>query len=260
MDSIEQQEKLKFFVKTGIVVLSFLVLVMLGVRYIPKVVSVTNFSDINKLPIYSVDMKDNKVAISFDVAGNEDTGEILEILALHNVKATFFMTGDWIERYPEEVKAMAVAGHDLGNHSEHHKHMSQLSLKECKEEIISVHNKVKKLTGIEMNLFRAPYGDYNETLIDATKELGYHCIQWNIASNDWKDYGVKSIIDTVLYNEQLNSGSIIQCHTGSKYIEDALDGLILGLREKGYEIVPVSELIYPSNYYMNKEGKQFKKK
>ena len=258
-DSKQQREKLKFFVKTGIVVLSFLVFGMLGIKYIPKAVSVTNLSGINKLPIHSVDVKENKVALTFDVAGEEGMKDILEILALHNIKATFFMTGDWIEKHPEDVKIIAAAGHDLGNHSENHKHMSWLSLQECKEEILSVHNRVKEITGMDMSLFRAPYGDYNATLIDATRELGYYCIQWDVESMDWKDYGVKSIIDTVLNSKQLRNGSIIQCHSGSKYIEDALDGLILGLKEMGYRIVPVSQLIFTSDYYMDKTGRQMKK-
>lgn len=257
MDSKEQQEKLKFFVKTGIVVLSFLVLMMLGIRYIPKAVSVTNSANTKKLPIYCVDKKENKVALSFDAAwGNEDTAEILEILALHNIKVTFFMTGGWIEKYPEDVKAIAAAGHDLGNHSENHKHMSQLSLEECKDEILIAHNKVKELTGIEMNLFRPPYGDYNDTLINATDELGYHCVQWDVDSLDWKDYGVEPLINTVLDNKHLSGGSIILCHNGSKFIKDALEGMIVGLEDKGYQIVPISQLIYTDNYYMDHEGRQ----
>jgi peptidoglycan-N-acetylglucosamine deacetylase len=96
------------------------------------------------------------------------------------------MTGGWVEKYPEDVKAIAAAGHDLGNHSENHKHMSQLSKEECKEEILEVHNKVKELTGVEMSLFRPPYGDYNNTVIEATDELGYHCIQWDVDTPDAK--------------------------------------------------------------------------
>ncbi len=260
MDNEEQQDKLKFFIKTGIVVLSFLVLMAIGIRYIPKAISVTNSANSKKLPIYCVDEEENKVALSFDAAwGNEDTAEILEILALHNIKVTFFMTGGWIEKYPDDVKAIATAGHDLGNHSENHKHMSQLSKEECKEEISKAHNKVKELTGIEMNLFRPPYGDYSNTLIEAVNELGYHCIQWDVDSLDWKDYGVNSIIDMVVNNKHLGNGSIILCHNGAKYTKDALEAMIDGLQDKGYKIVPVSQLIYTEEYYMDQEGRQFSK-
>ncbi len=260
MDNEEQQDKLKFFIKTGIVVLTFLVLMVLGIRYIPTAISVTNSANTKKLPIYCVDEKDNEVALSFDAAwGNEDTAEILEILALRNVKVTFFMTGGWVETYPDDVKAIAAAGHDLGNHSENHKHMSQLSKEECKDEILKTHNKVKELTGIDMSLFRPPYGDYNNTLIDAAGELGYHCIQWDVDSLDWKDYGVDSVVDMVVNNKHLGNGSIILCHNGAKYTKDALEAMIEGLQDKGYKIVPISQLIYTDDYYMDHEGRQFQK-
>ncbi|MBU5332870.1 polysaccharide deacetylase family protein [Anaerocolumna aminovalerica] len=184
---------------------------------------------------------------------------MLKILEKHNIKVTFFMTGGWIEKYPDDVKAIAAAGHDLGNHSENHKHMSQLSKEQSIEEIMKPHNKVKELTGIDMNLFRPPYGDYNNTLIQATREAGYHCIQWDVDSLDWKDYGAKSIVDTVVNNNHLGNGSIILCHNGAKYTKDALESMITGLKDKGYEIVPISQLIYTGEYYMDHEGRQFEK-
>lgn len=112
--------------------------------------------------------------------GNEDTPKLLEILKKHNVKATFFMTGGWIAKYPDDVKAIAAGGHDLGNHSENHKHMSQISAAECKTELMKPHEKVKKLTGKDMILFRPPYGDYNDTLVKVCRENGYYPIQWDV--------------------------------------------------------------------------------
>lgn len=168
------------------------------------------------------------------------------------------MTGGWIEKYPEDVKAIATDGHDLGNHSEKHKEMSKLSKEECIEEIQKPHQKVKELTGIDMKLFRAPYGDYNNNLLEVTQEIGYHCIQWDVDSLDWKDYGIESIITTVLDHEHLGNGSIILCHNGAKFTADALESLIQGLQKKGYEIVPISQLIYTENYHMDQEGRQFK--
>lgn len=211
-----------------------------------------------KLPIYCVQTEAPKVAISFDAAwGNEDTADLLAILDKYQVKTTFFMTGGWVESYPDDVKAIAEAGHDLGNHSENHKQMSQLGTAECKEEIQKVHDKVKELTGKDMTLFRPPYGDYNDTLIDAANELGYHVIQWDVDSLDWKDYGADSIVSKVIDHEHLGNGSIILMHNGAKYTKDALPRVISGLQEKGFEIVPVSQLIYKQNYEMDHEGRQF---
>lgn len=211
-----------------------------------------------KLPIYCVKSEAPKVSISFDAAwGNEDTAQLLSILESHNVKTTFFMTGGWVESYPDDVKAIAAAGHDLGNHSENHKQMSQISAAECREEIQKVHDKVKELTGKDMILFRPPYGDYNDTLIETANSMGYHVIQWDVDSLDWKDYGADAIVSKVLDHKHLGNGSIILMHNGAKYTKDALDRVITGLQEKGYEIVPISELIYKENYEMDHEGRQF---
>ena len=260
MDNQIEQDKLKFFIKTGIAVLSFLVIIVLGIKYIPAAISVSNVANARELPICCVSEEEKKVALSFDAAwGNEDTAEILKILAKNEIKVTFFMTGGWIEKYPEDVKAIAAAGHDLGNHSENHKHMSQLSKEQCAEEIMKAHNKVKELTGVEMTLFRPPYGNYNNTLIDATREIGYDCIQWDVDSLDWKDYGADAIVNTVVNHKNLGNGSIILCHNDAKFTKDALQAMITGLQDEGYTIVPISELIYTGEYYVDNEGRQFQK-
>lgn len=179
-------------------------------------VTVSNSVDGRELPIYCVETQEKKIAISFDAAwGNEDTAKILEILKKNNVHATFFMTGGWVESYPDDVKAILADGHDLGNHSENHKNMSQLSDAEKKEELMKVHQKVQELTGYEMFLFRPPYGDYDNAVVNVAKDCGYYTIQWDVDSLDWKDYGVDSIIKTVTQHKHLGNGSIILCHNGA---------------------------------------------
>ena len=220
-------------------------------------VSVSNSVNGKELPIYCVETNEPKIALTFDAAwGNEDTKKILEILKKHDVHVTFFMTGGWVESYPDDVKAILAAGHDLGNHSENHKNMSQLSDEEKKEELMQVHQKVQELTGYEMYLFRPPYGDYDNAVVKVAKDCGYYPIQWDVDSLDWKDYGVDSIIKTVTEHKHLGNGSIILCHNGAKYTAQALDTLITKLEEQGYTIVPVSELIYKDKYHLNHEGRQ----
>lgn len=211
-----------------------------------------------KLPIYCVDTgTSKKVAVSFDAAwGADDTDELLEILKNNDVHATFFLCGYWVDKYPEEVKKIYEAGHDIGNHSSTHPHSSQLSLEENKQNIMGAHEKVKNLLDIDMNLYRPPFGEYNDTVLDAAKECGYYPIQWDVDSLDWKEYGVQDEINRVLNHKALGNGSIILFHNDAKYTPDALDTILKGLKEKGYEIVPVSELIYKDNYYMNHEGRQ----
>jgi len=124
---------------------------------------------------------------------------------------------------------------------------------------MKAHNRVKELTGIEMNLFRAPYGDYNNTLVGAARDCKYYTIQWDIDSEDWKDYGVDSILESTVENKHLGNGSIILVHNGAKYTPEALELVINGLQDQGYEIVPVSELIYTGEYSVDKTGRQSEK-
>ncbi|MGN0316516.1 MAG: polysaccharide deacetylase family protein [Lachnospira sp.] len=225
------------------------------------------------LPIYNVDIpskitsqdgddnafsSDKKyISISFDAAwGATDTISILDILDKYNVKTTFFMTGEWVESYPDMVKEIYSRGHDLGNHSMNHKHMSKLSVEEQKVEIMQVYDKIKELTGYESFLFRPPYGDYDSTLITTSYSCNFYPIQWSVDSLDWKDYGVDSIIKTVTQHKALDNGAIILLHNGSKFTEQALDTLISTLQSQGYTIVPISELIIRQNFHMNANGTQ----
>lgn len=246
------KQKSKIWAVAGLLILTACV----GVS---KTVSVSNTVNGKELPIYSVETEEKKVALSFDAAwGNEDTKVILGILEKYNIHATFFMTGGWVENYPEDVKLIHAAGHNLANHSENHKNMSQLSDADCQEELMQVHNKVKELTGVEMNLFRPPYGDYDNEVIKNATACGYYTIQWDCDSLDWKDYGVDSIIKTVCEHKNLQNGSIILMHNGAKYTAQALPQVIEGLLAQGYEIVPVSELIYTEDYHMDVTGRQIK--
>lgn len=222
-----------------------------------KAAAVLSAEGQRELPIYCVETEEKKVAVSFDAAwGADDTDELLRILEENDVKATFFLCGYWVEKYPEEVKKIAEAGHDLGNHSATHPHMSQLSSAQITEELQKCHNAVKELTGIDMDLFRPPFGEYNNTVVQTARANQYHVIQWDVDSLDWKELGVQSEINQVLSHKHLSNGSIILFHNDAKYTPEALDTILKGLKEKGYEIVPVSELIYRDNYTMDHEGRQ----
>lgn len=259
MDENWNKEVIGSFIKVGIIVLTVIGVFALGLNYMPASISVTS-NPTKKLPIYCVDTDKPQVAISFDAAwGNEQTQGILDCLAKYNVKASFFLTGGWVDKYGDDVKRIAKAGHDVGNHSQNHKQMSQLSKAQCIKEIQTVHEKVKVLTGQDMILFRPPFGDYNNNLINVCNELHYYCIQWDVDSLDWKDYDAKTITNRILNDKHLGKGSIILMHNGGKHTLEALPSIIEGLQAKGYELVPISQLIYKENYEMNHEGRQFQK-
>lgn len=214
----------------------------------------------NELPIYCVDTNDRVVALTFDSAwGTEDLNEILSILARHKAPATFFVTGEWAEKYPEAIQAIDRAGHEIGNHGAHHKHMPLLSAAEMQDEIMDCHTIIRNLTGKDMHLFRAPYSDWNDLVVQTAHSLSYMSVNQSVDSLDWKDYGTDSIIRTVCEHKNLENGSIILLHNGSTYTKDALDPLLSRLEQQGYHFVKVSSLIYFSDYELDHTGKQFQK-
>ncbi len=237
--------------------LALFVCILFAVQLGDAAIAVNSTYGDRELPIYSVDTEEKKIAISFDAAwGAEDFQKIMEVLDKHNVKTTFFMTGEWVEKYPECVKVLVEKGHDLGNHSATHPDMTTLSKEKQREQIMSVHNKVKELTGYEMELFRPPYGAYNNDVIRTCYEVGYYPIQWSCDSLDWQDHDAATIIKNVCQNKNLGPGAIILCHNGAKHTAEALDKMLTNLENQGYEIVPISELIMRENYHMDVTGRQ----
>ena len=255
-----QKSTMETFIKVGCTVCSLMLVLFASYHYLNRtyVKSVSKVLE-QRVPIHCVDTKEKKVALSFDATlGDSDVGTILSILEKYNLKTTFFMTGSWVEKYPEDVKKISDAGHDLGNYSQNNKDMSQLDEEACISEIKQNHEKVKELTGKDMTLFRPPHGYYNNQVVTAANDLGYDVVQWSVDSLDWKDYGADHIIATILNDQNLDNGAIILLHSGAKYTKDALERVITGLQDMGYEIVPVSELIYTGDYHTDDFGKQFK--
>lgn len=213
------------------------------------------FSQKKDLPIYSVGLDEKKIAISFDAAwGDEFTIGILDILDKYDVKSTFFLVGFWIDKYPEHVKEIYKRGHDVGNHSENHPYMSKIEEEEILKELNGPGDKIKALVGEKPILFRPPFGDYNDKLINICRENNYYPIQWDVDSLDWKELGVQPVVDRVTRN--VSNGSIVLFHNNAKYVLEYLPMIIERLQGEGYEIVPVSELIYKKNFHIDSTGKQ----
>ena len=134
-----------------------------------------------QLPIYCV-QKDYKVlSISFDAAwGNEDTQQLIDIMAKYNVKATFFVVGEWVDKYPESVKALHDAGHEIMSHSNDHAHFNSLSTDEIIADLNACSDKIEAVTGVRPTLFRCPYGEYDDHVINAVRSMGIEPIQWDV--------------------------------------------------------------------------------
>ncbi|MDD6045125.1 MAG: polysaccharide deacetylase family protein [Clostridia bacterium] len=179
----------------------------------------------------------------------------METLKKHNVKATFFLCGFWAEKYPDEVKQIADAGHQLGNHTATHPHMNQLSVAEIKKELTRFDDLMEKITGRRTTAFRAPYGEYNDTVITTVQEMGYEIYQWDIDTVDWKEErSAQTILDSVL--PKLHDGCIILCHNNGYKIKEYLPTLIETSQSQGYEFVTVSELMLSGDTIIDVNGVQ----
>ena len=208
-----------------------------------------------ELPIYSVEREDSVVSISFDASwGAEKTIPILDILDRYNVKTTFFLVGGWVDKYPEMVQEIASRGHEIGNHSDTHAHMNQLSEQQIKDELRMMSNKVEKLTGVRPTLFRPPYGEYNDRVLRVSRAEGYEAVQWSIDSLDWKDRGTQDIIKQCTY--RIEAGDIVLFHNDSNDIVNALPTVIEHYQTLGYKLIPVSDILLEGEYTIDVQGKQ----
>ncbi len=250
---------MKFFVFTkqrlciimGAVMVCLLGVGIFGSSY-AKVVNVSTSE--RKIPIYCVEKQEKKVSISFDAAwGNEQTETLLNILDNKKVKATFFLVGMWVDKYPDSVKEIARRGHDIGNHSDTHPHLPQLSDDKIKSELEQCNDKVEKLIGKRPTLFRPPYGDYNNNVVTVTNDIHMYCVQWDIDSLDWKNPTPQQMVERIKNN--LKNGSIILMHNGAENTPEALPTIIDTIQAEGYTIVPISELLLKGEYYTDHEGR-----
>lgn len=228
----------------GLILVVFTVGFLMGNKY-GEAIPVLNQ---RLVPIYKVARDDKLISITLDGTwGANYTEEILQILRENNVKITFFFAGYWLEKYPELVRKIAAEGHEIGNHSYTHPHFNQLSKEKIKEELESTSNLIEKLIGKRPVFFRPPFGEYNNNVIRTANELGYQVIQWSIDSLDWMEPGVDKIVERVLKAE---SGDIILMHNNAPETPEALRRLIPIFKQRGYRIVPLSELVYKDNYYI----------
>lgn len=214
------------------------------------------FSNHREIPIYSVDIPEKVASITFDCAwGADDIPEILTTLKEADIKATFFIVGQWAEKFPETVKMIAQDGHDIANHSYSHLRMGTLDRAKISSEIKQGGDLLEQLSGVKCDLFRAPYGDYNNSLLIEARQQGYYTIQWDVDSLDWKP-GISREDILQRIKMKIKPGSIILFHNDTPHTAKLLPEIISELKAKGYEFIPISKLIIRDNYYIDEEGCQ----
>ena len=240
-----------------IFMVSVLLLIAIGISLFTNYGYKGAFTVLNrKLPIYSVDTKEKKLAITFDVSlgENDYTEKILDLLDKYNVKATFFVVGDWVDRNPDKLKELCRRGHEIGNHSNRHPDMTKISREKIIEDININEAKIRSITGSGTKLFRCPGGAYDDSVINTVEKSGYYCIQWNVDSVDWKEQGADIEYRRIIKN--IKPGSILLFHNSAKYTPENLPSIIKNLQSRGYKFVKVGDLIHKDNYRLNYEGKQ----
>lgn len=210
-----------------------------------------------KVPIYSVATEEKQVAISFDAAwGADKTQGILDILKEFDVGATFFLVGFWVDDYLDMTKKIAEEGFEIGTHSNTHPDMAKLSKQTIRSELETSIKKIETATGQKVGLFRAPFGSYNNNLIEMAEELSLKTIQWDVDSLDWKGLSANEICGRVM--ARVKNGSIILMHNNSDNILDALRLTLSRLKVAGYKVTSISDLIYLDNYTIDRNGIQHK--
>ena len=237
-------------------VLTVIVLLFIGSTTINDEESIETSSSTNKLlPIYSVQTEKKEIALTINCAWNDsDIDKIIEVLKSNNVKATFFMVGDWVEKYPEAVKKINQEGHEIGSHSDTHPHVNQLSSEENLEEIKTSSKKIEQITNKKVTLYRPPYGEYNNTVIKVANENNYIPIQWSLDTLDYTGITGNEMWNKI--KDKISNGDIILMHNGTEHTADSLDMIIKNIKEKGFNLVTVSDLIYKENYSIDVNGKQ----
>ncbi len=195
-------------------------------------------------PIYQGSNTEQKVALAINVDwGEEIVPKMLDALTQENVKATFFVTGRFAEKFPDLVEQIYQAGHEIGNHGYKHPHPDQLSVAQNQKDIVQAEKILEKITEEKPTLYAPPYGERGETCLQAAEQCGYTTILWTADTVDWEEPAPSH--DTLVQRvtgDKLTSGAIILMHP-KEHTAEALPDIIKTIRAKGYQCVKVSEVL-----------------
>lgn len=210
------------------------------------------------LPIFGVSSNDMKIALTFDCAWeNSDTQQLIDILDKYEVKATFFATGDWCERYPDDVLMLFDEGHAVENHSNTHPHVQSISKDKLIADTLACDDIIESITGVRPTLYRSPYGEFSDSMLTVFEtELPHKVIQWTADSRDWQGRESYDMAHTIMSNIQ--SGGILLFHNDTINTPEALEIVLPALQEEGYEFILVKDLILWEDYAINHQGLQVK--
>ncbi|ADL69455.1 polysaccharide deacetylase [Thermoanaerobacterium thermosaccharolyticum DSM 571] len=197
--------------------------------------------------IFSINKKAGKiVALTFDDGPSKEfTKKYVDVLKSLNVKATFFVVGKMAEKNPALLKYIADNGNEIGLHSYSHQYMPKMSPQQIIDELYKTQAIIVNATGIKPDLFRPPYGAFNNTLLKIANALGLHVVLWTVDPDDWKNPGISNIINTTV--SKTSHGSVILMHEGKAETLAALPQIVERLKSKGYSFATIPELMNAGN-------------
>nr|WP_233523048.1 delta-lactam-biosynthetic de-N-acetylase [Peribacillus saganii] len=196
--------------------------------------------------VYKGDPSKKDIYLTFDNGyENGYTKQILAVLKKHNVPATFFVTGHYLDSASDITKQMVKEGHSIGNHSWSHPDMTQISDAQIEKELALIKEETERLTGQKnMAYLRPPRGIFSERTMAVAKRLGYTHVFWSLAYVDWyvdRQRGPQFAHDQVM--KQIHPGAILLLHTISKDNAEALESIIVDLKKQGYHFKSIDDLM-----------------
>ncbi len=202
------------------------------------------FAGLVPAPIYQGSTTSHQVIFTFDGGeGNQSADHILSVLDKHHARATFFLTGTWVEHNPELVKKIQAAGHDIYNHSYSHPHLPTLTDSEIVQQLARMDEVFISTTGSStLPFFRPPYGEYDKRVLSAAARQRYRAVMWTVDAGDWMESGGFTDAETKsrIY-QNIDPGSIILMHIGDTITGRILDDVLTEVESRGYSIVPLSQ-------------------
>ncbi len=184
------------------------------------------------------------IAITFNISwGEERVKEILKQLENEDVQATFFISGEWAERHPDLLEAISEGEHEIGMLGYRYKSYLDQEIDQVRKDLLYAQEAFEKLGYENVNLLRTPHGHFNEEIIELAESLGFHVVHWNVNPNDWENPGTEVIVDYIM--KETDNGDIVLLHASdsAKQTAGALETILPGLKNKGYEPVTISEII-----------------
>lgn len=202
--------------------------------------------------IYNGSRGEKRIAMTFDACSSIHMSkvdkQVVKILVDDHVPATLFLGGKWVRDQPREARYLAsIPFFEIGNHAYHHPHLTRMSVKAMRHELLAAQHEIEKVTGVTPHYFRAPYGQYNRALVETAASLGLTTIQFDLASGDPDRHFTRDILSRWVIRKA-RAGSIVVMHinTHGWHTAEALPIIIKALRARGYRFVTISQLLKES--------------